>query len=160
MSRAGGFVVAMLLAGCQQPQPAGLSQQDISAIKTISGKWTKAQLASDWTSLGALFADNVSFNPPNQAMVDGKEAAMNFMKGFPKLTEFTAVSNDVGGGGDFAYDRGVYSFTTAAAPGAPAATEKGTYLAIEQKQADGSWKVTRDIWHSDSPAPPAPPAKK
>lgn len=155
-----GIGMAGLVAGCQPPAPAELSQQDIAAIKAVSGKWTSAQLAADWTAMGALFADNVAVFPANMPIVDGKAAVLTFLKGFPKLTAFTATPAEVGGSGNFAYDRGTYSFTTAAAPNAPAMTETGTYLAIDQKQAGGSWKVTRDIWHSDSPATPPAPAKK
>jgi ketosteroid isomerase-like protein len=159
MISAVGLAVVGLVAGCQQP-PAELSQQDIAAIKAVSGKWASAQLAADWTAMGGLLADNAALFPANLSMVDGKAATLNFLKGFPKLTAFTAVSADVGGRGDFAYDRGTYAFTTAAAPNAPSVSEKGTYLAIEQKQSDGSWKVTRDIWHSDSPVAAPPKAKR
>ncbi len=147
-------------SGGMSTTPAELSQQDIAAIKAIGGQWTKAQLAADWTAIGGLFADNAALFPANQPIVDGKVAVLNFLKGFPKLTAFTAVSADVGGRGDFAYDRGTYTFTTAEAPNAPSVSEKGTYLAIEQKQSDGSWKVTRDIWHSDSPVAPPQKAKR
>ena len=155
-----GLALVVFSAGCQQSQSAELSQQDVTAIKANTGTWTKAQLAADWAAMDGLFADNVSLFPPNLPAVEGKGATMNFLKGFPKLTAFTAISADVGGRGDVAYDRGIYSFTTAPAPGAPSTSERGTYLAIEQKQADGSWKVTRDIWHSDSPAGAPAPAKK
>jgi ketosteroid isomerase-like protein len=96
------------------------------------------------------------------AAVTGKDAAMTFMKGIPKLTAFTAAPVEVGGSGNISYDCETYSFTTAVAPKAPSMTETGTYLAIGQKQADGTWKVMRDVWHSDSPAPApsAAPAKK
>jgi len=160
MSWALGLVMAGLVAGCQQPQPAELSPQDLAAIKAISGKWTKAQMAADWAGMAAMFGDGVTFFPANMPPVSGNDAALNFLKGFPKLTSFTATALDVGGSGDMAYDRGTYSFTTAPAPNAPSVTETGTYLAIDKKQADGSWKVTRDIWHSDSPAPAPAPAKK
>ena len=41
-------------------------------------------------------------------------------------------------------------------PGAPAmAPEKGKYLAVWKKQADGSWKKLREVWNTDAPPPAA-----
>jgi ketosteroid isomerase-like protein len=40
-----------------------------------------------------------------------------------------------------------------------ATTEKGKYLTVYRKQADGSWKAVEDTFMSDAP-PPAAPAKK
>jgi len=37
--------------------------------------------------------------------------------------------------------------------------EKGKYIVV-WKEENGKWKMHRDIWNSDSPAPPPPPAKK
>ena len=38
-----------------------------------------------------------------------------------------------------------------------AVVDRGKYLAVMQRQADGKWLMIRDTWNSDSP-PPAPPA--
>jgi len=160
MRWAAGLAAVVAGMGCQPSQPAELSQQDIAAIQAIAGKWTTAQMAADWTAMGGLLADNIALFPPNLAPVEGRDAAMKFLQGFPKLSAFTASSVDVSGRGDLAYDRGTYTFTTEAAPNAPSMSETGTYVAILRRQADGSWKVTRDIWHSDSPAPPPAAAAK
>jgi len=37
--------------------------------------------------------------------------------------------------------------------------EKGKYI-VTWKQENGVWKKYRDIWNSDAPPPPMPPAKK
>jgi ketosteroid isomerase-like protein len=62
------------------------------------------------------------------------------------------------GRGDVAYARGSYSMKIAV-PGAPAPVdEKGKYVEIWRRQADGSWKLARDIFNSDLPLPTAAPA--
>jgi ketosteroid isomerase-like protein len=33
--------------------------------------------------------------------------------------------------------------------------EAGKYITIYQRQADGSWKMARDIWNSDAAIPPS-----
>jgi ketosteroid isomerase-like protein len=53
--------------------------------------------------------------------------------------------------GDLAYTQGTYSMTMTDPEGIPA-TDKGKYLAVWKKQADGGWKVIEDIFNSDLPA--------
>jgi ketosteroid isomerase-like protein len=53
---------------------------------------------------------------------------------------------------------------TVTPPGAAPFEDRGKYLTICRKQADGSWKVARAMFNSDLPLPapekPAGPAKK
>jgi ketosteroid isomerase-like protein len=58
--------------------------------------------------------------------------------------------------GDLAYQRG--TFTVAATPkaGGNARHTQGTFLRIYRRQADGSWRMTRDMFNSDQPAAPPP----
>jgi uncharacterized protein (TIGR02246 family) len=55
--------------------------------------------------------------------------------------------------GDLGHHTG--SFVVKDASGA--VVDRGKYLAVMQRQADGKWLMIRDTWNSDSP-PPAPPA--
>ena len=79
------------------------------------------------------------------------------------VTTLPAVSNakgavtDVVGYGDLAYSRGNYSMTLTI-PGVPMPIEEqGKFVQIYRKQADGSWKMTREIYNSDLPLPTQPP---
>ena len=59
---------------------------------------------------------------------------------------------------DLAYDRGTYSMTVTP-PGAAPIEDRGKYLTIYRKQADGSWKIARVMFNSDLPLPaPEKPA--
>ena len=53
--------------------------------------------------------------------------------------------------GDLAYVSGTYEETMTDASRKPG-KDRGKYLAIFKKQADGTWKCIRDIWNSDLPA--------
>jgi ketosteroid isomerase-like protein len=46
--------------------------------------------------------------------------------------------------GDLAYETGTWSMTMSDAKKKPA-TEKGSYVVVWQKQADGAWKAVRDV---------------
>jgi uncharacterized protein (TIGR02246 family) len=56
--------------------------------------------------------------------------------------------DDVIVGGDLAVETGSYEWTVVPKQGKPA-PDKGKYVAVWQRQADGSWKIIRDISNSD-----------
>jgi ketosteroid isomerase-like protein len=83
--------------------------------------------------------------------VEGRDAIREWMAGMPTLTDFTAPVVEVVGYGDLAYVRGTFEVTMSG-PGLPGVmTERGKYLSILRKQADGTWKLAIDIWNSDLP---------
>jgi len=57
---------------------------------------------------------------------------------------------DAGGAGDLGYTNGRYEARFRDAKGSPVA-RTGRYLTVWKKQADGSWKVVRDIGVQDPP---------
>jgi ketosteroid isomerase-like protein len=54
-------------------------------------------------------------------------------------------------GGDIGYTLGTYELTLNNPQGTPV-TDRGKYLTVWKKQADGSWKVAVDTFNSDLPA--------
>lgn len=62
--------------------------------------------------------------------------------------KFTPSTVDVAG--DFAIETGAYEMTTTEAGKKPV-PDKGKYVTVWKKQADGSWKVYRDITNTDIP---------
>jgi len=119
--------------------------------------------ANDSKGAVALYTDDAMVMAPNEAAVQGKAAIQAWMEAPPPISNFQMQSLEIEGRGDLAYDRGTYSVTVTPAGAAPIEVH-GKYLTILRKQADGSWKVQRDIWNSDLPLPvpetPAAPAKK
>ena len=63
--------------------------------------------------------------------------------------KFNSTSVDVAG--DYAIETGTYEMTATEAGKKPV-PDKGKYLTVWKKQADGSWKVYRDITNTDLPA--------
>jgi ketosteroid isomerase-like protein len=88
---------------------------------------------------------------------------MSAMPGFG-LT-WKATRAEVSASGDVGYTVGAYEMTMNDATGKPQ-VDKGKYVTIWKKGADGKWKVKEDIFNSDTPPPPppgpppAPPTKK
>jgi ketosteroid isomerase-like protein len=59
--------------------------------------------------------------------------------------------------GDLGYSQGAYTMTMTDPKTRKVLSEKGKYVTVYKKQADGGWKAVADIANED--APPAP-AKK
>jgi ketosteroid isomerase-like protein len=157
-----GTVMCLVLSvGCQGP--VGLSEADQTAIRQGVENYAKVANAKDWKAVAALYAEDATRLPPNQAAVQGRAAIQMWGEVFPPFSDFQLQILELEGRGDLAYCRGTYSMTVAPAGAAPI-EDRGKYMDIWRKQADGSWKILRDVWNSDLPLPapekPAAPAKK
>ena len=148
--------------GCQsKPQPAGLSEADRTAIRQAVQAFVnnaKAQPRNDKAS-AAFYEEDAIMMPPNHPDVRGRAAIEVFLASFPPLSDYQLESLEIDGQGNLAYERGSNFMILTPSSGAP--TEwRSKYLVIYRKQADGSWKVSREIFTPDAPpsAPPNPPA--
>jgi ketosteroid isomerase-like protein len=65
---------------------------------------------------------------------------------------------EVARSGGLAFAQGTYEMTMTGPQGSPV-TDRGKYIDVWKKQADGAWKVVADIFNSDMPLP-APPSSK
>jgi ketosteroid isomerase-like protein len=69
--------------------------------------------------------------------------------------DFSAERVDVAKDGEMAYTRGPYQLTVSNPKTKKPVTDKGTYLTVFKKQADGSWKAVEDFTASEIPPAPA-----
>ena len=142
--------------GCQRP--TGLSEADRTAIRKADETDMMMMIAKDWKGDLALYTEDAIQLPPNQAALQGKAAIQAWYEAFPPFSNFQEQSLEIEGQADLAYDRGTYSMTVTP-PGAAPIEDRGKYLTILRKQADGSWKVARAMFNSDLPLPaPEKPA--
>jgi ketosteroid isomerase-like protein len=52
---------------------------------------------------------------------------------------------------DLAYQRGTFTVVATPKAGGAARTARGNFLRIYRRQANGSWRMTRDMFGSDQP---------
>ena len=153
-------LAAALLTGCAQTAP-DTHDADVAAIKDAEAAWVKDAGTKDIEKFVAHYTDDAALLLPNTPVLSSKDAIRNGLKGMladPNFAvTFGAVKVDAAKSGDLAYSQGSYSLTTSDAKKAPM-TEKGHYLTVWRKQADGSWKSVEDTFMADAP-PPAPVAK-
>jgi predicted ester cyclase len=97
--------------------------------------------------------------PPDRAARVGKEtiqAATEAGMASVVADEYVVSPEEIEVFGDTAYARGVYhAIRTPVAGGDPIVTD-GKFMTILKRQADGTWKIYRDIFNSN--VPPAAPA--
>jgi ketosteroid isomerase-like protein len=156
--------LSVLTLACQSGGGAGapLSEQDKNAIREQTTMFSDAVNAKDFAKASSQYADDAIFLVAYSPAVSGKANIQKWMEAFPTINSFKATSEEIEGHGDLAYNRGTYEMSVTM-PGASAPTQdRGKWIEIVRKQADGSWKVVRDIFNSDLPPamPPADAAKK
>ncbi len=147
------YVLLMLLlvpiAPVSAAPAAGLTDADVTAIKKHSAAWVKAAQAGDWNTMVAVYAEDALYLPEQAPMLQGRAAIRGDFDSSPKMTDLTVVQLEIDGRGDLAFARGTFSFTMAPEAGARPVTVTGKYIEIWKKQADGQWRIVRDIWNTN-----------
>ena len=154
-------LVTLFLAGCAQappPQP-DTRAADEKAIRDIESQWVKDFHAKDLEKETSVYADDASFLMTNMPIQTGKNAIRAAHKPLledPNFFVDLAPSKVVvSRSGDVGYARGAYTFAYSDPKTKKPLKEKGKYIDVYQKQADGSWKIVEDIFNADAPAEPA-----
>lgn len=104
-----------------------------------------------------VFAADAMVFPPGSEKLIGEDPIREWVRVAMESEGFSIkYQNDqteVSSGGDLAYTQGEYESTMSDAEGNPV-TERGKYLTVWKKQADGTWKIATDIWNTNAPAAP------
>jgi uncharacterized protein (TIGR02246 family) len=125
------------------------------ALRDLDAQWSAAAGAKDLEKTVSYYADDAIVMPPNAPPATTKEAirsAWNEMLIGPGAAiSWKATKVEVAKSGDLAYVSGTYEEMMTDASG-KRVQDRGKYVEIFKKQADGTWKVIVDIWNSDLPA--------
>jgi len=146
----------LILSGCSQSPP-----DTREADARVFREGEVAAFAQDWGGkdadrIAGHFADDGNLIIPNAPVLTGKEAISKAMKeafADPNWSlALQPVRVEVSKGADLGYARGTYVLTATDPASKKAVTEKGRFLTIFRKQADGSWKAIQDINNAEAPA--------
>lgn len=125
---------------------------DEEALKNLDTEWSKAAGAKDVDKTASYYSDDALVLPPNMPAIHGKQGARAMWQGMFSVPGFGGgwkVSKvEVARSGDIGYVTGSYELSESDAAGKPS-TDKGKYLEVWKKQADGSWKCIVDMFNSD-----------
>jgi ketosteroid isomerase-like protein len=131
-----------------------LAPNDLESLKRTHAA-TKDMLLKpgpiDWTTWAAAhYEPNAVLLPSSGKPVEGRDGIARFLASFGTLTHFEAKDEEVGGGGDFAYVRGVYDLTFTG-PDGKSVRDAGHYLELWKRQPDGSWRCHLEADTADMP---------
>ncbi len=131
-----------------------------AAIDSVNREFTTHLNMGHADMVAAMYTEDGVAMPPNMPAASGREAIKNALGEFAAMkAQLTLTSTSVSASGPMAVERGTYSVTLTP-PGAKApVTDTGKYL-VHWRQVDGKWMLAEDIWNSDLPPMPAPPAPK
>ena len=159
---------AYLLAACAGTASSGgngaasanISAADSAAIVGVTNRLAAAARAANWDAWGAEYVADPVRLPPNGPALVGKAASDAFNHASPKFSAFDGTVTFVAGRGDLAVTFGTYHLSApagrdSAGKATPAVSDDGKFMQLLTKQADGTWKIARDMWNSNLPAPAA-----
>ncbi len=152
------LVVALLvfvLSACARPPVGpGLSIADSTAITAEIAAYATAMGTADVT-WPRFFTDDAVLMVPNLPPLEGRELLQSYAKLLPPMTAFTVQPLEIVGRDDMAYEYGRYT-SRATLPSGIDIPDSGSYVVIWRRQADSTWKRSRDIYNSDNPVVPPP----
>jgi ketosteroid isomerase-like protein len=152
------LLLAVFLTACSQaPPPApDTSAADAQAIRDAEAAIMKNIAAKDVDQTVAFWADDASVFFPNMPALTGGAAIRSAVAEMMKDPNFSftggATKVEVSKAGDYGYSQGTYTQTFTDPKTKAVMVEKGKYVTVFKKQADGSWKAVADINNADAPA--------
>jgi len=147
-------VICMLIAATSSAAYAREKGKDgvgeaRAAIEAANAKFSDAFARGDARALAAMYTPDAIVFPPDSEMIQGNEAIGTFWKTTRDsgVQSATLTTVDVGRSGDVAYEVGTVALTIQPVGKEPTkAIEK--YVVVWKRQANGAWKMHRDIWNS------------
>jgi ketosteroid isomerase-like protein len=142
--------LALLASACAR-QPS--YEEDLAAITAFNARYLGSINDEDIATLSSLTTEGHVILIPNREPIVGKEANDAANRGaFERFTfdeTWTPVETVIDG--DLGFQRG--TFTTVATPRGDGEqlTVSGSFLRIYQRQANGEWRMTRDMFNSSAP---------
>jgi len=144
---------AFLLLNCKSSGPdEAMLKADMDNLKQTDTDWSSN--ANNIESFMTYVLDDAHMLPPNDPLTTGKEdikamfSSMMELPGFSLKWEPSVV--EIASSGDLGYTIGAYKLSINDSTGMPM-VDTGKYLTVWKKQANGSWKVTADMFNSDLP---------
>lgn len=130
-------------------------------IDSVTATFLAGMRAKDPAPMMANYADDAVSYSPNSPPTVGKAAILEYNRQWFSSIEVDSVSAEHDAllhSGDLAVETGSYYFKGKMF-GQPA-EDRGRYITVWQRQADGAWKIVRDMANSSNPMPGAPAPQK
>ena len=115
-------------------------------IQSVNPRFISAFNSSDWNTVGSYYADDAVMLMPNADAMRGNAAIRQSFSSMNGMNAKLTLSTDrVVQSGDIAYETGTYTMSMAAG------NDRGKYLTVWRRQADGTWKIVADSINTSLP---------
>ena len=149
-----GCIALLSFAFVSPASATGTKSSIEKALRDLDAQWSAAAGAKDLDKTVSYYAEDAIVMPPNASAANTKEAIRKVWQDLlasPGLViSWKATKVEVAKSGDLACLSGTYELTMNDASGKPV-NDRGKYVEVWEKQADGKWKCRADIWNSDLP---------
>jgi ketosteroid isomerase-like protein len=143
---------ALLAQGCSsETQPT--FADDLAAITAFNERYLRAINEEDIAALSALTTDGHIMLAPNSEPVVGKAANDALNGGAFQRYEFSETWRPVETvvDGDLGFQRGTFTVIATPRGDGDRLEVNGSFLRIYRRQANGEWRMTRDMFNSSTP---------
>lgn len=153
------LLTVFLIISCgPQPEPPTNTAEVRQAIEAANAQLVEAFNQGDAAAAAAFYTEDAIFMPPNSEPARGRQAIQEKTAADMAalhLSDLALTTSEVDVHGDTAIETGSFTIKLTPPGQEEAIQDQGKYIVIWKKQADGSWKVHRDIFNSNI-SPPAP----
>ena len=121
-------------------------------VLTLNDRFSKAVANQSVDDVLELYEDNARLLAPNAPMAQGHEAMRQVFQGFIEMgtNSLQLEIVELHESGELVIDVGRYTLGIQP-PGAEPIEDRGKYVDVMRRQADGSLKLIADIFNSDAP---------
>ena len=144
--------VFLAMGGCNQappPPPAIDLAAEETKIRDIETAMNKDWAAKDVDKIASHYADDATLMAPGGPAMKGIAVIHEGLKPFmadPNLKlSFAAQHVEIAKSGDVGFTQGTYTMTMSDAKTKKPTIEKGTYVTVYKKAANGNWMALEDI---------------
>jgi len=147
-----------IAAGCTPapaPEPATDPQADMDAVRALADQELATASTGDPAAFANMLTADAVLMPPNEPARTGvaiQQWLQDFMAAVT-VSDARYQHDEVTVHGDVAIHRYSFSWTITPKAGGAPVTETGKGIHIMHRQADGSWRIARDVWNTDAPPP-------
>lgn len=148
------LVVLVLAVANIYAQKGEGDEKLMKKIQATNNKMVKAMIADDTEKVLSFYTPQAVSMPNYGKILRGLDAIAKDQReasamGY-KITDMTLTTKNVQVYGDAVVEVGVYKINMEVPQMPQPISDEGKYLAVWEKQKDGSYKMAYDIWNTDS----------
>jgi uncharacterized protein (TIGR02246 family) len=147
----GAIGLTIIHLGCDTSS----TDQDLQAINRLQTRVDSAIIAGDTERYLTFLTEDAVLMPPNGPAVIGKDAIRSWNQAMSeqvRIQTYAPVDDEIVVADEWAFRRATVDWTLTPTAGGEPIRDFGKFIIIYRRKGDGSWKVARDIWNSNTPA--------